>query len=150
MKFGQFVTVNAIYKRRGAATSGASRKVWEAKPITPCDALYVGWRTLSNGRVTWEDSEVGYVFWPEEHFKAALVIFSEREKPVFVPIDAICAQDQGNSGPPLMLSSEVARLLNVHPRTVLRMVHDGRLRAKGKGRGMQIITESVEAYIKGK
>lgn len=150
MKFGQFVTVNAIYKRRGASTSGASRKVWEAKSITTRDALYVGWRTLSNGRVTWEGSEEGYVFWPEEHFKAALVIFSEREKPVLVPMDAVCIQDKDTSEPPLMLSTEVARLLNVHPRTVLRMVHDGRLRAKGKERSMRITSESVQEYIKSK
>lgn len=52
--------------------------------------------------------------------------------------------------PLLMPSAEVARLLNVHPRTVLRMVHDGRLRATGKGRGMQVTTESVQAYVKGK
>lgn len=50
--------------------------------------------------------------------------------------------------PLLMPSAEVARLLNVHPRTVLRMVHDGRLRAIGKGRGMQITVESVQEYIK--
>jgi hypothetical protein len=43
----------------------------------------------------WED-EVGAIFIPDKdgHFKAALVCFSTRENPVYVPVDAIAEAGQ--------------------------------------------------------
>ncbi len=47
--------------------------------------VIVGWRTLSNGKVTygndWDGSDE---FRPTEHFKAYLVAYDMRRKPVYV------------------------------------------------------------------
>jgi len=88
IEFGDKVAVNAVYRRRGAASSGRwhTRKHWERVPIRLRIGLYIGTRTLSNGTTENMGGEEGYVFHPSEHFKAALVVFSEREKPVLVPI----------------------------------------------------------------
>jgi hypothetical protein len=49
------------------------------------EGVIVGWRTLANGRVTygndWDGSDQ---FRPTEHFKAYLVAYDLRRKPVYV------------------------------------------------------------------
>lgn len=89
IEFGDKVVVTEVYQRRGAASSGRSPKYWERKSIQRRKGLYIGTRTLANGVTEWVGSEEGYCFFPREHFKAALVVFSERERPVLVPIDNI-------------------------------------------------------------
>ena len=88
--FGARVRVSAYYSRAGAASAGRkTRKAWHRwEYSTPRHALYIGKRTLSDGYVEWWEEE-GYAYTPERHFIAALVVFSERERPVLVPLDAL-------------------------------------------------------------
>lgn len=89
MKLGDTVTCTAILKRRGRALRGwSAEKFWENCTIQPRRAVFLGLRTLSNGRRDVED-EVGYIYEPREYFSAALVCFSARENPVYVPLAAL-------------------------------------------------------------
>lgn len=93
MKLGDKVTVSAVLHRRQEHTHDHKwgvRKFWDAWEITPRTGLYIGGRTLSNGR-RWYEDEAGAVYEPESYFRAALVVFSGREKPVLVPLD--CMQE---------------------------------------------------------
>lgn len=95
--FGATVTVSITLVRRYRSelspgrfggTYNKQRKLWEEKAITPRSGILIGYRNLSNGTREWE-SEVGYIYTPEEHFRAALVVFSDRENPVYAPISAL-------------------------------------------------------------
>lgn len=92
MKLGDTITITQVYKRRTHYRQNDRRpdttlKVWETWPIKERQAIFLGWRTLVDGVREWED-EVGGIFIPERHFRAALVCFSTRENPVYVPIEA--------------------------------------------------------------
>jgi hypothetical protein len=90
--FGATVTVSAVLRRRTRhRTHLNDEKYWDAWSIKPRTALYIGTRTLSNGERWWED-EVGNVYEPKTYFRAALVVFSAKEKPVFVPFASLEAQ----------------------------------------------------------
>jgi hypothetical protein len=70
--------------------TGTMLKWWEPLPVDPPrEGIYIGRRTLADGRADYIGPEEGTVFYPEKHYPAALVVFSERERPVLVPIDAI-------------------------------------------------------------
>lgn len=95
--FGERVVIQAVYRRRGGyapapdGSGGRWRKWWEAQPLpAPRVGLYIGARTLTDGWNTYfgEDSELEFI--PEHHFRAALVVCSERERPVLVPLNQIC------------------------------------------------------------
>lgn len=91
MNLGDKVICTAKFVRVTRVRRGYSAdKVWEAWPTPPRTGTYIGYRTLANGRREFEE-EVGYIFEPKEHFRAALVVFSERTKPVLVPVDALVA-----------------------------------------------------------
>lgn len=99
-EFGQRVTVTARFVRRWRAASPRSRKVWErldgftvadawkSQRVESREGIFLGYRTLADGHVTNYYDE-GTIFEAEHHFKAALVCLSEREKPVYVPLDAM-------------------------------------------------------------
>jgi len=92
MKLGDIVTVTAVYHRRQQSHDDGrytyTRKFWDVWNIAPRTAVFLGWRTLSNGRREWEP-EVGAVFIPEKdgYIKSALVCFSTKENPVYVPVN---------------------------------------------------------------
>lgn len=96
MKFGDNVTVTQVYRRREQTRWNEryswydTLKVWELSAIKPRAAIFLGWRTLSNGVREWEP-DVGAVYTPDKdgYIKAALVCFSSRENPVYVPVDGI-------------------------------------------------------------
>lgn len=98
VEFGAVVTVSAVYRRRYQHNEQGPRwgvrKYWDAWKIKPRDGLYIGGRTLSNGQ-RWYEDEVGAVYEPAEYFRAALVVFSERERPVLVPLDALAQAGVG-------------------------------------------------------
>ena len=83
-EFGSKVKVTAVYRRAGTTRERKNRKYWRVNPIAPREGLYIGYRTLYNGYVEYDD--YGGTFHPQEHYKAALVVFNEREKPVLVPL----------------------------------------------------------------
>lgn len=110
---GTRVRVSAWYKRRkgqgqrewerqegfvfGPLRHPSKDAPWAQERSDTREGLYIGWRTLSDGRFC--SPTVSYSFDPTEYdgpeyipsrvFKAALVVFSEREKPVLVPLDAL-------------------------------------------------------------
>jgi hypothetical protein len=84
IKFGDTVVVGSVLRRY---KPGNDHNQWMPLPIKPREGLLIGWRTLSNGRVSWEDD--GAVYIPSEFFKAGLVVFNERSKPVFVPLSSL-------------------------------------------------------------
>lgn len=89
MNLGDMVTCTAILRRRQRALRGwSAEKFWESCTIEPRQAVFLGLRTLSNGRRDVED-EVGYVYEPREYFQVALVVFSARENPVYAPLAAL-------------------------------------------------------------
>lgn len=91
---GSTVTCTAMYLRRTRNVRGyGADKVWEACPCTPRLGVYIGYRTLVNGRREVED-EVGYIFTPTAYIRAALVVFSTRTKPVLVPVDEITKEER--------------------------------------------------------
>ena len=95
MQLGDRVLCSAVLWRRTEVRSRQNdRKYWDTKTIEPREGVYIGMRTLANGERWWED-EVGYVFEPKEHFRAALVVFSERENPVLIPLDALQEAQHG-------------------------------------------------------
>jgi excisionase family DNA binding protein len=47
----------------------------------------------------------------------------------------------------LLTRKEVASLLRIHPATVSRLIHAGRLQAYRIGRGIRIARSSVVAYL---
>jgi hypothetical protein len=77
------------YTARITRLSWCGRRCWRRTDLdiaVPC--IYIGWRTLSEG-VTDPDPEEGYVYSPDCHFDAALVVYDPRCRPVFVPFDAL-------------------------------------------------------------
>ena len=91
-QFGGRVRVSAVYRRAYISNGrNAATKEWRVRDIKPRDALYIGYRTLSDGVSHYggfhEDD--GFYYAPSRHFTAALVVFSERERPVLVPLTAL-------------------------------------------------------------
>lgn len=69
-------------------------KFWETK-LFPNNkgrrkGIFLGVRYLQNGLREFDD---GYIFIPESYIKAALVCFSKRENPVYVPEWALWQED---------------------------------------------------------
>lgn len=98
MELGSTITITKVYRRRTRYERRIPRqhydtrmKVWEAWEIKPRAAIFLGWRTLRNGASEWED-EVGFVFDADSYFKVALVCFSTRENPVYVPVESVVAE----------------------------------------------------------
>lgn len=91
--FGARVNVSAVYKRRQRYSddrSGTWLKWWDAQRLTePRPALYIGYRTLYDGRSDYLGPEEGTAFYPDRHYRAALVVFNERSRPVLAPMDGI-------------------------------------------------------------
>lgn len=53
-------------------------------PVEPVSGVIVGWRTLSDGRVDFGYYDEPSEYMPTRHFKAYLVAFDMREKPLYV------------------------------------------------------------------
>ena len=86
-EFGAKISATQMFVRRTKRTTG-TYKYWKAKEINRA-GIYLGKRKLANGIV--EADSYGLYFQATEHVDAALVCFSEREKPVYVPLEAMKA-----------------------------------------------------------
>jgi hypothetical protein len=80
--FGSRVIVRAVYRRY---TYG-NRREWHAVTIDDREGLYIGKRSLANGKIDWSES---VLYADRERIPAALVVFNERTNPVLVPFDAL-------------------------------------------------------------
>ena len=87
-EFGANITVDQMFVRSVDYDKG-NYKYWKAIAINKT-GIFLGKRKLANGHVE-HCSYDGSIFTPKEHIDAALVCFSAREKPVYVPLEAIKA-----------------------------------------------------------
>ena len=88
-KFGDRVRVTGILERKCRSKNvrphgGDLYKYWQAKPIPVKEGILIGYRTLPDGVREWVCDEEGYIFIPKEHYRVALVVFNERQNPVYV------------------------------------------------------------------
>lgn len=90
---GDKVRVRAWLERSRSGQS-YNQKYWKREEFAaPMDAIVVGLRTLSEGNITFWD-EGGYAYEATNHFKAALVAYSLRNRPVFVKLEDIEVCDE--------------------------------------------------------
>ena len=87
--FGQRVIVTAVLKRETTLSTrdrGYRDRVWVSHPLkAPRGGIFLGLRNLNDGHYWQEDRS----YLEQHYFTAALVIFSERENPVYVNMDSI-------------------------------------------------------------
>ena len=88
-EFGTKISVTQMFVRACKYDNG-KYKYWKAKDINRT-GIYLGKRKLANGIADYYGYDEGVVFTATEHIDAALVCFSERNKPVYVPLEAIKA-----------------------------------------------------------
>lgn len=67
-------------------------KVWETIPTKQKIVMVIGERTLRNGESFWED-ECGYVFHPNESFKAILVVEDLDRKPFYIDYEKFKSEE---------------------------------------------------------
>ena len=88
-KLGQSVAVQGKkLVRRLRRKDGEDFKVWEETPFALSSAIFLGYRYLKNGHLTYSYEE-GCLFHEHERFKAALVCYSVNENPIYVMADDI-------------------------------------------------------------
>lgn len=90
MKLGESIVFNRKLVR---ITYRNGEKEWDTIDIKERRGIFLGYRTLSNGYREYDSEEVGYVYYPREYIKAALVAFSVRMNPIYVPADCIRSVD---------------------------------------------------------
>lgn len=78
IQLGTKVTFDKYLRR----VSNRGRKTWETTPLL-AEGVLIGVRTLANGRREggWEEP---WYFIPSEHFRAYLIAYDLRRKPVYV------------------------------------------------------------------
>lgn len=91
MKLGDKVIALGTIRRTGTYIPNGRDKafwvpvVWKA----PRPGIFIGWRWLSNGEIEAGSYDEGPVYHSKERFKVALVIFNERQNPLYVPLDKL-------------------------------------------------------------
>lgn len=65
-----------------------SGKKW--KPV-PCrgSGIWIGWRTLSDGVISYDSYEEEYLYKGTNFFRAELVVTDPRKKPIFVLLESV-------------------------------------------------------------
>jgi hypothetical protein len=97
MTLGDRVEVTSIYEREQSGTYYWVDKEWKEYVIKPRVGIYIGWRILQDGTRGY-DPEEGYNWEAKKHFKAAVVVFNERQNPIYVPIGALKNETQTKDG----------------------------------------------------
>jgi len=89
LKLGCPVQVTKKLVRRSKTVDGKRYKYWNPRELNPIrSGIFLGNRTLMNG-FTHYYSDEGYTFDKKEIIKVALVCLSDRENPIYVPLDNI-------------------------------------------------------------
>lgn len=86
IKFGDRIIVTKTLKRRVTFQPFEYRD-WIEIIIPINEAIFIGWRTLSNGRVTRDED--GPIFKPQSYIRCALVCFNDKTNPVYAPVHSI-------------------------------------------------------------
>ena len=92
MKVGDKVIVSGKLNRQVCYKRSTRRKVWkriEFVNTSGIDAIFLGYRTVSDGSSYWE-SECGYIYEPESHKKVALVMrLDGRTNPFYATLNDV-------------------------------------------------------------
>lgn len=89
INLGQEIIISEVIKRREhyVTTEMGTRqriKTWDIFPLKKSKkGIVIGIRTLSNGRTSYQ-SDYGYIYYPNNYFKALLVVSGIHAKPFFV------------------------------------------------------------------
>ena len=87
MKLGDKIKVrNALKRNIETYLTSAPAKYWDVVRTEEQEAVFLGFRTLTNGFREWY-AEEGYRFHRGNHFKAALVCSNENRNPFYVLLD---------------------------------------------------------------
>ena len=90
IRMGTEVLISERLVRRETPIDGGTFKEWVATPIKKRGALYIGYRTLQNGKVYWTRSDDDDSGWRmTTTLKAALVVLNDRTNPIYVPWDSL-------------------------------------------------------------
>lgn len=94
MKLGQPITFTKTlmrkdeYRRNDFGWNERYRE-WKTEELRePKNGIIIGYRNLSNGRADYEH-ECGWLYTPQSHFKALVVVTSLRSKPIIVPMSEL-------------------------------------------------------------
>jgi hypothetical protein len=91
IKHGQKITINnklkrvSRFKKLGNSPYKKEFKVWEEQLIKEKEVIFLGYRTLSNGRNDYY-SEYGNLYTPEEYFQAALISENSTLNPYYTKL----------------------------------------------------------------
>ena len=91
MKTGDRIIVSCkLVRRETYVKEGTTRyKKWVLKTFHPKDGIFLGYRTISNGR-TYYEQEAGYIYTPEFYHKVALVALMDgRVNPFYAELDCV-------------------------------------------------------------
>lgn len=93
--FGQQVKYNGWLMRLRFSTSTEVQAKWELIELSKYRrGLFIGTRTLQNGRIEYMGEEYGNAFFPEEYFKAWLIAPNAHTNPIYVlPENVIYLQE---------------------------------------------------------
>jgi len=87
LKLGCPVSVTRKLIRRSKTVDRRHHRHWKIVELnTPSSGIFLGYRTIFNGYISY-DMEDGNSFVQTEKIKVALVCLSERENPIYVPLD---------------------------------------------------------------
>lgn len=93
--FGDLVHVRAILQRHAAMTKGYGLdKEWRPEPVDPQNALFIGWRYLADGHVSY-DYDDGPQFRKMRTRLAAVIVFCPTRNPVYAPPEELTLVERG-------------------------------------------------------
>lgn len=82
--FGVRVVIAATLQRWRRTVNRREVRHWDRTPLAaPVSGILIGWRTLSDGRVQYDEDGLSE-FCPDAHFRAALVATGPHRRPVLV------------------------------------------------------------------
>lgn len=89
-KFGEQIVFDTKLERIYGKNPYDSKinKFWKYIHMQPTNGIFLGWRTLSNGYVVRYYDE-GPDYDPKEYIKVALVAYSPKRKPIYVPLEGV-------------------------------------------------------------
>ncbi len=76
--------------RDGKKTWVRFRGLFRFKTERLYEGIYIGYRTIQDGKTSWEGEEIGNIWIPSRHFECWLIVEDPRQKPIRVlPEDVI-------------------------------------------------------------
>jgi len=90
LRFGDVVIVKGGLDRKFRVRTPKNIKEWDRYEFKqPRTGILIGFRTLTNGTITYGSYDEPTEYRPTEHFKAALVALGPRTKPILVRLEDI-------------------------------------------------------------